>query len=30
MRDLDTSNLIFALINAVKELAAKVEALEAK
>lgn len=29
LRDLDTSPLIFALINAVKELAARIEALEA-
>jgi hypothetical protein len=29
IRDIDTSRLIFALVNAVKELSAKVEALEA-
>jgi hypothetical protein len=28
LRDLDTSSLIFALVNAVKELKARVEALE--
>ena len=30
MRDLDTTPLMFALINAVKEMAARIEALEAK
>jgi len=30
LRDLNTTNMIFALVNAVKELAARVEALEAK